>query len=61
MSKNPSTFRKSDIKRLLEAAAMAGVKVKGVEIDKSGKMLLVVDDGESNTPTNALDAWRAGQ
>ena len=47
MSAARSTFRKTDVKRLLQAAADAGVKVKGVEIDKAGKLSLVVDHGEA--------------
>jgi hypothetical protein len=60
MSAARSTFRKTDIKRLLEAASSAGVKVKGVEVDKNGKMLLVVDDGEAAPkPQDSLDTWMA--
>jgi hypothetical protein len=44
MSSANSTFRQNDIKRLLKAASAAGVKIKGVEVDRNGKMLLVVDN-----------------
>jgi hypothetical protein len=60
MSAARSTFRKTDIKRLLQAAADAGVKVKGVEIDRAGKMVLVVDHG--GAPDTAPNPWDpAGQ
>jgi len=38
MSKRPSTFRKTDIKRLVEAAAMAGLEVGTIEVTKAGDL-----------------------
>ena len=38
MSKRPSTFRKTDIKRLVEAAAMAGLEVATIEVTKAGDL-----------------------
>jgi hypothetical protein len=40
MSKRPSTFRKTDIKRLVEAAAMAGLEVGTIRISKAGDLEL---------------------
>ena len=40
MSKRPSTFRKIDIKRLVEAAAMAGLEVGAIEVTKAGDLRL---------------------
>jgi hypothetical protein len=62
MSKGPSTFRRNDVKRGIEAVEMTGKKVARVEIDKAGKIILFPDNGGENAagPTNALDAWRAG-
>lgn len=51
MSKARSTFRKNDIKRLIEAAATAGVKVGAVEATKDGVMRLVPDDGKMKEPS----------
>jgi len=45
MSKGPSTFRKSDVKRGIEALELAGKKVTRVEIDKTGKIILFPDNG----------------
>ena len=56
MSSARSTFRINDIKRLLQAAASAGVKPKRVEVDKDGKMSLIVDDGEADTAAS-VNAW----
>jgi hypothetical protein len=44
MSKGPSTFRKSDFKRGIEAVELAGKRVARIEIDKTGKMAFIVDD-----------------
>jgi|RhiMetdeSRZDD1v2_1073273.scaffolds.fasta_scaffold242901_2 hypothetical protein len=46
MSKTPSTFRKADIKRGVEALKSAGLKVARVEIDKSGKLIFISADGD---------------
>jgi len=37
MSKGPSTFTKTNVKRAFEAAKMAGVKLARVEIDKAAQ------------------------
>lgn len=52
MSKRASLFRKNDIKRMLEAAKMAGVKVGSIEV-QPGKIVLVPDhDGDPAEPTS---------
>jgi hypothetical protein len=59
MSKGPSTFRKNDVKRGIEALELAGKKVGRVEIDKAGKIILFPDNevatGEAATATNEWD------
>ena len=45
MSKAASTFRKSDVKRAIQAAESAGMTVCRVEIDAAGKIILVPDNG----------------
>jgi hypothetical protein len=44
MSKGPSTFRKADIKRGVEALKSAGLKVARVEVDKAGKLVFISAD-----------------
>jgi hypothetical protein len=46
MSKAKSTFRKTDFKRAILAAESAGMKVGRVEVDTSGKITLIPDNGE---------------
>jgi hypothetical protein len=42
MSRAPSTFRQGDVTRALRAAAAAGLVVHKVEIDRAGKIVLVM-------------------
>jgi hypothetical protein len=54
MSQRPSTFKKIDIKRLVEAAAMAGIEIGAIEISKAGDLRLT-PKSSSATPA-AQDA-----
>jgi hypothetical protein len=58
MSKGPSTFRKADIKRGVEALKSAGLKVARVEITP-GKIVLVPKDGEAGEVATAPNPWDA--
>jgi hypothetical protein len=46
LRRGPSTFKQSDLVRALRAARIAGVEVDRVEIDKSGRIVVVM----SNAP-----------
>jgi hypothetical protein len=63
MSKAASTFRKSDVKRAIQAAESAGMTVCRVEIDAAGKIILVPDNGGTDAaqakPRDPLDNWIA--
>ena len=60
MSKAASTFRKSDVKRAIQAAESAGMTVCRVEIDATGKIILVPDNGGNDAakpkPQDSLDS-----
>jgi hypothetical protein len=61
MTKRPTTFRQSDLKRAISAAKRAGLEVKHVEIDPaSGRITITTTAGTdkqfSSTP---LDDWLA--
>jgi hypothetical protein len=46
MPRGPSTFRQQDVTRALRAAVAAGVDVTRVEIDKTGKIVIVTGKRE---------------
>lgn len=41
MSRAPSTFRKQDMTRAVQAVLAAGVSIKQVEVDKAGKIVVI--------------------
>jgi hypothetical protein len=49
MARAPSTFRQQDVTRAIRAVAAAGVHISRVEIDKTGKIVIITAD-----PTDRL-------
>jgi hypothetical protein len=49
MGRAPSTFRQQDVTRAVKAVTAAGVHIARVEIDKSGKIVIITAD-----PTDRL-------
>jgi hypothetical protein len=60
MARAPSTVRQLDVSRAVKAVVAAGVEIVRVEIDKSGKIVIVTKGSktEISEPT-PLDVWRA--
>ena len=44
MPRAPSTFRKQDVTRAVKAVTAAGVHIARVEIDKTGKIVIIAAD-----------------
>jgi hypothetical protein len=62
MARTPSTFRQADITKAVKAMRAAGVCIVRVEIDKSGKIVIVTDGAKPELSELApLDAWREGR
>jgi hypothetical protein len=62
MAPTPSTFRQADVTRAVKAVVAAGVGIARVEIDKSGKIVIVINGAEAEISGLApLDAWRASR
>ena len=59
MARAPCTFRQTDVTRAVKAVTAAGVNIARVEIDKSGKIVIVAGDAKAELSELApLDAWR---
>jgi hypothetical protein len=54
-----SRFRQSDLTRALKAAITAGLEVAAVEIDPSGKIVIMTGVKELASSASALDKWMA--
>jgi hypothetical protein len=46
MARAPSIFRQQDVTRAFRAAKAAGVRVRRIEIDRTGKLVIVTADDE---------------
>jgi hypothetical protein len=60
MARAPSTFRRQDVTRAVKAVAAAGVHIARVEIDKTGKIIIIPGDSQPVEPAGYdLDNWIA--
>jgi hypothetical protein len=62
MSKGMQIFKQTDLLRAIRTSQKAGLSIARVEIDRDGKIVVVVGDGKKaeNTATE-LDRWLAKQ
>jgi hypothetical protein len=59
VSRGPLPFRQTDMTRAVRAVAAAGLTVQRVEVDKAGKIVVVVGEpgkAEAVTPSNSWDS-----
>ncbi len=59
--RGPNAFKQHDVTRAIKAAKAAGVDVAGVEIDKDGKIHVIVGKprlSQDDVAANAYDEWR---
>ena len=57
MSRAPSTFRQQDVTRALKAVAAAGVNIARIEIDKSGKIIIITAGAGEPGETTEANEW----
>jgi hypothetical protein len=50
MARAPSTFRQQDVTRAVKAVAAAGVHISRIEIDKTGKIVIVTSEPPDEPP-----------
>jgi len=53
MARGPLTFRQSDLVRALKSAKAAGLEISKVEIDKDGKIVVII--GKSDAPSDVRE------
>jgi hypothetical protein len=57
MGRRACTFRQADLARALKAAKAAGAEVARVEIDRDGKLVMVMGKGEGGDVSPGLNEW----
>ena len=55
MSRGPLTFRQRDLTRAVKAVVVAGVEIARVEVDKTGKIVIVAGKPAADTERNEWD------
>jgi len=55
MSRGPLTFRQRDLTRAVKAVVVAGVEIARVEVDKTGKIVIVAGKPVADTERNEWD------
>jgi hypothetical protein len=57
MARAPCTFRQQDVTRAVKAVAAAGVHIARVEIDKTGKIVIISAGATEPDETREANEW----
>jgi hypothetical protein len=58
MARTPSTFRQQDVTRAVKAVAAAGVNIARIEIDKTGRIVIITADATGQPGgTTEVNEW----
>jgi hypothetical protein len=55
MARAPCTFRQTDVTRAVKAVTAAGVHIARIEIDKTGKIVIIAG-GRNDQPAESTEA-----
>lgn len=61
MARRANAFRQSDIARALKGARAGGLDVARVEIDPTGKIVVVTSRASAETESSSLEKWKANR
>jgi hypothetical protein len=57
MARGPATFRQQDVTRAVKAVAAAGVHIARIEIDKTGKIVIITAGPTEPDETTESNEW----
>jgi hypothetical protein len=57
MSRGPRTFKQTDVTRAVRAVVAAGVEVARVEVDKSGRIVVIAGKPGPNEASQGGNEW----
>jgi hypothetical protein len=57
MARAPSTFRQNDVTRAIKAAAAAGVHNPRIEIDRAGKITIIITSETAQVEAGEDNEW----
>ncbi|PAY05431.1 hypothetical protein CK489_29040 [Bradyrhizobium sp. UFLA03-84] len=57
MSRGPQTFRQNDVTKALKGAVAAGFDPARVEIDRDGKIIIIVNSPAVAFSSDAVNEW----
>lgn len=57
MSRRQLTFRQNDVARAIKGAVAGGLTVQRIEVDKAGKIIVVVDQTDKTEPNAGANEW----
>jgi hypothetical protein len=56
MSRRQLTFRQNDVARAIKGAVAGGLTVQRIEVDKAGKIIVVVSETDKTEPPSS-NSW----
>ena len=57
MSRGPLPFRQTDVARAIKGAVAGGLTVQRVEVDKAGKIIVVVGEAGKDVAASENNEW----